>query len=55
MTNEKKKVFFAVFFETHPKSSDFINSDDCIGKKTHQNLSDENKLLLKKRVEFNKK
>ena len=37
---------FAVFF----LFSDFVNSDDCIGK-SHQNLSEYNQFLLKKRFE----
>ena len=30
--------------------SDFVNSDDCIGK-SHQNLSEYNQFLFKKRFE----
>ena len=35
------------FFEILSKFSDFVNSDDCIGK-INQNLSDYNQFLLKK-------
>ena len=38
-----------------PNFSDFLNSDDCIGKKTHQNLSDYIQFLLRKKIEFSKK
>ena len=30
--------FFAVFYEILPKFSDFINSDDCIGKITSKSM-----------------
>ena len=33
-------LFFAVFFKLFPKFTDLLNYDDCIGKITHQNLSD---------------
>ena len=40
-------MFFAVYFlEILPKFSKFINSDDSIGKKTHQNLSDYKEFLI---------
>ena len=38
--------FFSDFFKILPKFSDFVNSDDCIEKKTHENLSDYNQFLL---------
>ena len=48
-------VFFAVFFKLLPKYRNFVNSDNCIGKKLHQNLSDCNQFLFDKRFKFNKK
>ena len=29
---KKTRIFFAVFLELFPKFSDFVISDDCIGK-----------------------
>ena len=37
-----------------PKFSDLVNSDDRIGKKSHQNLPDYNQFSFKKRFEVNK-
>ena len=34
-----KKMCNIFFFKLFPKFSDFFNSNDCIGKKSHQNLS----------------
>ena len=48
------RFFYAVFFILLPKFTDFINSDDCIGKFT-SNLSGYIQFLFKKIFEFNKK
>ena len=48
------RLIFDFFFEILPKLSDFENSDDCI-EKSHQNLSDYNHLLFKKRFKVIKK
>ena len=45
----KKVCFFVVFFKIFPKFSDFVSSDDCIGKITSkQNLSDYNQFFSSK-------
>ena len=46
--------FFAVLFKLLPKISDFINSDDCIGKITSNSIRLK-PVLFKKRFEVNKK
>ena len=41
------RIFLAVLVEILPKFSDFVNSNDFIIKKTHQNLWDYNQFLVK--------
>ena len=50
-------IFAVIFFlEIFSKFRNlFVNSHDCIEKKTHQNLSDCDQFLIKKRFEIHKK
>ena len=52
---KKLGIFFsATIFNLLPKFSDFISSDDCIGKITAKSIR-LYPFLFRKRVEFNKK
>ena len=48
-------VFFAVFFEILPKFSNFINSDDFIGKITSKYIRLQPAFIKKKGFEVNEK
>ena len=47
--------YLQLFFKLLLKLSDFINSDEFIEKKSHQNLSNHIQFLFNKRFELNKK
>ena len=54
MKNQKMVGFFAVFFEILPNFSDFVNSDDCIGKITSKSARLQ-LFFIKKKFEVIKK
>ena len=50
----KKSIFLSFFFEPILKFSDFINSDDCIGKIAPKSIRLQ-PVCIKKKCEVNKK
>ena len=49
------RFFLQFFFEILPKFSDFVNSDDHIGKKSYRNLLDYIQFLFKNDLRLIKK
>ena len=43
------RIFFCSFFEIIPKFSDFVNSDDCIGKILSKSIRPQS-VFIKKRA-----